>query len=617
MIPSQPKPSFFNSRSAQGLVFYLNFCLIVAAGFAWAFYSSSLTWFEQTKSEEKVTALRLVDAFVQNYSQIRATLGPKAPVPATFRAHAIDFFNKSDPEKGGEFRLLWVGRDGRQIATAPADAAMAATIESFAQVSDPKPHSEFLDVGDGLMFRTVYPSFAQQQSCVDCHNQLQPDQHWKLGDLMGAFAIDVPARPYIQKSFLQAAGLGVGLFLLLGAAGLTAFLVHFKQAREREAAQVSLAKSEERFRDYAATASDWFWEQDETLRFVYTSPGAPNIVARDVRGKTRRDLVKEGDNFGVSEAQLKAHEADLEARRPFTNMRFQRWGQDGEIRYISVSGLPVFDPGGAFRGYRGTGRDVTAEVEAEMELGRRVEERTGELRKAQSELVRREKLSTLGQLTATVAHELRNPLSAIRNTVFAVRESVKGSGMNLDRPLGRVERNIQRCDRIITDLLDFTRMRELSCAQVEADPWLHEILDEQRLPEGVKVKRAFAAPGRRVSFDSERMRRVVINLVENAAQAMSDPTAAGERSITVRTWADDASFHLAIEDTGPGIAREVLAKVFEPLFSTKSFGTGLGLPTVKQIVEQHGGTVEISSEIGAGTKVLVRLPGVMAEEIAA
>jgi PAS domain S-box-containing protein len=617
MIPSRTKQSFFRSRSGQGLVLFLNFCLIVAAGMGWAFYSSSLSWFQQTKSEEKITALRLVDAFVQNYSQVRASLGSQAPVPATFRAHAIDFFNKSDAGKGGEFRLLWVGREGRQITTPPADAEMAKTIESFAATKDPKPQSSFLEVGDALVFRTVYPSFAQQQSCVDCHNQLQPDQHWKLGELMGAFSIDVPARPYIQKSFLQATGLSAALFLVLGAAGLTAFRFHFRQGLEREAAQVSLADSEARFRDYAATASDWFWEQDETLRFIYTSPGAPSASAQDVRGKTRRDLVEQGDNFGISEAQMGAHEADLVARRPFTNLRFQRLSRDGEVRYMSVSGLPVFDADGGFRGYRGTGRDVTAEVVAEMELGRRVEERTSELREAQSELVRREKLSTLGQLTATVAHELRNPLSAIRNTVFAVRESVKGSGLSLDRPLLRVERNIQRCDRIITDLLDFTRMRELNCAEIEADPWLHELLDEQRLPDGVHVMRELGAPGRRVSFDAERMRRVVINLVENAAQALADAPEAAERTITVRTYADDASLYLAVEDTGPGISREVLAKVFEPLFSTKSFGTGLGLPTVKQIVEQHGGAVEIASVIGAGTKVVVRLPGVMAEEIAA
>src|SRR6185312_6699638 len=113
------KRSFLRSRSGQGLALYLGFCLVVAAGVAWGFYSASLSWFTEHKSEEKVTALRLVDAFVQNYSEIRAKIGPDAPVPATFRAHSIELFNTPDRD-ASDFRLRWVGRAGRSIATPPA-----------------------------------------------------------------------------------------------------------------------------------------------------------------------------------------------------------------------------------------------------------------------------------------------------------------------------------------------------------------------------------------------------------------------------------------------------------------------------------------------------------------
>ena len=408
----------------------------------------------------------------------------------------------------------------------------------------------------------------------------------------------------------QTVALGVSLFLVLAGAGLTAALIHERQAREREAAQEALRTSETRLKDFAATASDWFWEQDEDLRFVFNSTGAPN-GEEDIRGKTRRDLFSNGGtnggNFGLTPAQLDAHDADLEARRPFQNLRFQRIDHNGRIRYVSVSGRPVFDSEGRFRGYRGTGRDVTSEVAVEIELGLRVEERTAELRKAQSELLRREKLSTLGQLTATVAHELRNPLSAIRNTVFAIKETVASAGVNLERPLARVERNVTRCDRIISDLLDFTRMRELNCAPADFDTWLDEVLSDQRLPDGMTLRRAFGAHGHIVNFDSERMRRVIVNLVENAAQAIGD-LEGRERTIAVTTRLCADAFEIVVADTGPGIAADILGKVFEPLFSTKSFGTGLGLPTVRQIVEQHGGVVAISSEIGRGTEVTIRLP---------
>jgi signal transduction histidine kinase len=332
---------------------------------------------------------------------------------------------------------------------------------------------------------------------------------------------------------------------------------------------------------------------------------------------TRRELFQnDGGNFGISPAQLEAHEADLEARRPFQNLRFQRIDRQGRIRYVSVSGRPVFAPDGRFRGYRGTGRDITAEVAAEIDLGLRVEERTAELRKAQSELVRREKLSTLGQLTATVAHELRNPLSAIRNTIFAIKETTARAGIELERPLSRVERNITRCDRIISDLLDFTRMRELNCAPLDVNQWLDEVLNDQRLPDGVTLRRDFAKGAILSNFDSERMRRVVVNLVENAAQAMGEDESRS-RAITVTTRLDAGTLEIAVIDTGSGIPADILGKVWEPLFSTKSFGTGLGLPTVKQIVEQHGGSVAISSEPGRGTEVAVRLPIMIDKEMAA
>ncbi len=266
------------------------------------------------------------------------------------------------------------------------------------------------------------------------------------------------------------------------------------------------------------------------------------------------------------------------------------------------------------------GEDEVSEMAAAVQVFKhnRIEadRLTADLYAAQRELLAKERLSTLGQVSATVAHELRNPLSAIRNTMFTLKEAVSGAGLALERPLSRIDRNIQRCDRIITDLLDFTRVSTLNRARLDPDRWLDEVLRDYRLPEEIVLRRDLGASGQRISFDPERLRRVVVNLIENAAQAMTD-FAATEPSIAVRTKTDADHYELAIEDNGPGIASDVIAKVFEPLFSTKSFGTGLGLPTVKQIVEQHGGTVELTSELGAGTRVLIRLPTAITEKLAA
>ncbi len=118
-------------------------------------------------------------------------------------------------------------------------------------------------------------------------------------------------------------------------------------------------------------------------------------------------------------------------------------------------------------------------------------------------------------------------------------------------------------------------------------------------------------------FDPERLRRVMVNLVDNAVQSFPDGAPNGrELEVSVATRQNGDSIEITISDTGPGIAPEVLPRIFEPLFSTKTFGTGLGLPTVKQIVEQHG-EVELSSELGVGTRALVRLPLPPSQEIAA
>lgn len=228
---------------------------------------------------------------------------------------------------------------------------------------------------------------------------------------------------------------------------------------------------------------------------------------------------------------------------------------------------------------------------------------------AEAELLKKERLSVLGQFTATVANELRNPLSAIRNTLFTMREIAQSSGLQLDRPIARIQRSISRCDRIIGDLLEYIRNPELSRISVNFDEWLRDVLAEHDLPPAVTLVEEYAAPDAVVRIDADRIRHVVINLVDNAAQALGEmPPGDGPLRIAVTSTVVDGALELSIADTGPGIPPENMAHIFEPLFSTKSFGAGLGLSTVKQIVVQHGGTIAIGSEFGAGTRVTILLP---------
>lgn len=319
---------------------------------------------------------------------------------------------------------------------------------------------------------------------------------------------------------------------------------------------------------------------------------------------------------------------------------------DGTVRWLHNNAETLFDDEGRPSSRIATFTDVTEIREAEQmqreleqslrmakeaaeaakkavlaaneELELRVEERTRELRETQEELIKKERLSALGQLTATVAHELRNPLSAIRNTVHTIRETVGTELPRFERPLGRLDRSIVRCEAIISDLLHFTRPKKPARFQVRFDEWLGNLLNEHKVPESIRMERQLGASGARVALDREQFERVMINLMDNAVHAIvGNGQEPGTGRIVVTTTLVAHQLTVLIQDTGPGIPADVLPHIFEPLFTTKSFGTGLGLPTVKQIVEQHDGIIDINSEAGHGTTVRICLATVQEPAVAA
>jgi signal transduction histidine kinase len=257
--------------------------------------------------------------------------------------------------------------------------------------------------------------------------------------------------------------------------------------------------------------------------------------------------------------------------------------------------------------------DLAGEARTADEVGELVEAfRTmvQRLKDSMLKLARQERLATLGQLAGTVSHELRNPLGAIRNSLFSLRERL-GSDDRAGRMVDRMERNIERCDAIVADLLGYARSGEIKPGPIEIDRWLHGVLDEHVVPAGTTLRRELDFAGS-VPLDRDRFRQVMVNLLDNAIQAINDQdwqrSGPHENTITVRTDAVGPYLELSVADTGPGMAPDTLANIFEPLFTTKSFGVGLGLPMVRQIVQQHGGSIETASEVGRGTTFLIRIP---------
>ena len=258
--------------------------------------------------------------------------------------------------------------------------------------------------------------------------------------------------------------------------------------------------------------------------------------------------------------------------------------------------------------------DVSERKRVETEMARHrehleqlVRDRTEELEAAHADLLRKERLAALGRAIATVNHEIRNPLGTIRSSIFSVGERVRGRDEAVDRALARAERSIKRIDNIIRDVLCHAGNTPPHPTATDVDRWLAGLLDEVPIPEGIRLTKKLSC-GVELSIDRERLYRCVVNVIDNACQAMSADRGRRASELTVETSVSGGRVKIRVRDTGLGIPPERLGSIFEPLHSTKPFGVGLGLSIVKQIMEQHAGGIEVESREGEGALVTLWLP---------
>lgn len=283
---------------------------------------------------------------------------------------------------------------------------------------------------------------------------------------------------------------------------------------------------------------------------------------------------------------------------------------DGVTVPCMVTATPFLGSEGELIGIVEAFRDISERKQAELalktysdQLEAMVEDRTQALQEAQEQLIRKEKLAVLGQLAGGVAHELRNPLSVINNAAYFLKVTLSDADGTTNEYLNMVSSEVRDAEKVVSDLLNLSRIRTAVRKETAVSDLLAQVLVKRPPTNDITVSTRIAPDMPALFVDPKQIEHVLINLVTNAYQAMHKGG-----KLTMNAWTEKGQVHLSIIDTGCGITKENMEKLFEPLFTTKARGIGLGLVVSKGLVEANGGSIEVESEEGKGSTFTVILP---------
>ena len=391
---------------------------------------------------------------------------------------------------------------------------------------------------------------------------------------------------------------------------------------ERKQTEKTLEISERKYRAIVENAPDMIYILDPKGHFSYVAGAFETLLgftAKELIGYHFTSIVWPED---VKKAQYhfnerrtwkrstKGFEVRLTTRRG-TGKHFDIKYLPVELYAFGIYDKPVSAKDKRFLGTYGVARDITDRKQAEdklKEYSERLEEmvkdRTKELQEAQEYLVRRERLTVLGQLAGGVAHELRGPQAAIKNAVYFLNTVLEKPEPDIKETLEILDREVETSSRIISCLLDLARPKLLVRQQVDIADIVKDVLSRTQVPHDVEVVTQLDDSLPTILADPDQLFQVFGNIIRNAIQAMPK---GGQ--LVIEGYSPHADWvAITFTDTGLGIPANDLEKVFESLFTTKAKGLGLGLPHTKILVEAHGGAIDVQSQVGKGTTFTVRLP---------
>jgi PAS domain S-box-containing protein len=389
---------------------------------------------------------------------------------------------------------------------------------------------------------------------------------------------------------------------------VAALFVGCLSAGQRSATE-ALRESEQRFREYAETASDWLWETGPDHSFTRISEGLTTLgIAPASRiGVTRwafaTDVEEEPEKWRL-------HVATLDAHQPFLGFVYRAAAADGSVVYISTSGRPLFDADGRFLGYRGVTTDVTAAVRAEQA------ERA--LHRAQAELARVARVTTLGELAASIAHEINQPLAAIGADANACLHWLAADRPDLDRvreALTAIVKDGHRAGEVISRIRALLARSSVAPEPCDLTGVIRDVLPlvgPEIRRHGILLQTSLAPTLPHVLGDRIQLQQVLLNLLLNAAEAVREVPPA-RRRLVVRSTVEQREGGpwavVAVEDAGVGVGEAAAPRLFEAFYTTKPGGLGMGLSISRSIIDSHRGRLWATANPDHGATFHLALPG--------
>jgi PAS domain S-box-containing protein len=373
---------------------------------------------------------------------------------------------------------------------------------------------------------------------------------------------------------------------------------------DRKRTEEALRESEQRFRDYAETASDWFWEAGPDHRVTRISEHVSDIgfVPSGLAGLSRWDIATDIES---EPEKWRMHRATIDAHQPFRDFVYTV-NRTGSPVYVRTSGKPVFDATGNFIGYRGTGTDITATI--------RADHAEQALRKAQAELAHVTRVTTLGELTASIAHEVNQPLAAVVANAEACLRWLDRDTPDLAAARRSVEWVINdgcRASDVVRRVRALANKTDIEKVPLDVNNVVREavaLVQRELSSHGVSLRTEFAPALPTIMGDRVQLQQVIINLVMNGIEAMQ-PITERPRELVIRSGQDETQYvRVSVKDCGIGISTENANRLFNAFFTTKSSGLGMGLSICRSIVETHGGRLSACPNEGPGATFQFVLP---------